>query len=71
MAVGTLTYTGIRGFIEKELVKEHMPCPGEGGSIFVCGPKPMYEALCGPRDKKEVTGLLKEMGYADEEVYKF
>ncbi len=68
---GDSAYIGARGFIGRELIEKHMPAPGENGMIFVCGPTPMYEALCGGRDKKEVTGLLKEMGYADEEVYKF
>ena len=68
---GDSSYTGARGFIGRELIEKHMPAPGENGMIFVCGPAPMYDALCGGRDKKEVTGLLKEMGYADEEVYKF
>lgn len=65
-------WSGARGFINKDLIKEHFPPPGDKGSIiFVCGPPPMYAALCGPRDEKEVSGLLKDMGYPAEQVYKF
>jgi hypothetical protein len=34
-------------------------------------PPPMYNALTGPREEKELSGLLKEMGYKTEQVYKF
>ena len=64
-------YSGARGFIGRELIEKHMPPPGGDGMIFVCGPPPMYGALCGPRDQTEVSGLLKDMGYSDEEIYKF
>jgi cytochrome-b5 reductase len=39
--------------------------------IFVCGPPPMYNALCGSRDTPELSGVLKEMGYSSKQVYKF
>lgn len=31
----------------------------------------MYSALCGPRGEDEVKGLLADMGYKKEQVYKF
>ena len=37
---------------------------------FICQ-VPMYEALCGPRDSKELTGTLATMGYTAEMVFKF
>ena len=64
-------WKGARGFINKELIAKHMPRPDMDCIIFVCGPPPMYDALCGPRGEKEVKGLLKEMGYIDEQVVKF
>jgi cytochrome-b5 reductase len=65
-------WSGARGHINKELVMQNFPPPEDKESIiFVCGPPPMYDALCGPRDDKEVSGLLKEMGYSSEQVYKF
>ena len=64
---------GERGYISKELIQKHLPGPDEDNIIiFVCGPPPMYEALCGPRDEQDsVKGLLGEMGYKPEQVYKF
>lgn len=62
-----------RGFINKELIKKSFPGPDAGSDvlIFVCGPPPMYNALCGPRTDKEVTGILGEMGYSSSQVVKF
>lgn len=31
----------------------------------------MYEALCGPRTEKEVKGVLADLGYSADQVYKF
>lgn len=65
-------WSGERGYITKELVEKYMPSPDDkDGIIFVCGPPGLYDAFCGPRDKKEVTGLLGEMGYSSEQVFKF
>ena len=62
-----------RGFINKELITKSFPGPDAGSDvlIFVCGPPPMYNALCGPRNEEEVTGLLGEMGYSSSQVFKF
>lgn len=69
---GNSYWTGARGHITRDLISDHLPAPEDKDSIiFICGPPPMYEALCGPRDTKEVTGLLAEMGYNAEQVYKF
>lgn len=67
------SYKGERGYINKELIQKHFPGPDEDNIIiFVCGPPPMYNALCGPRDEKDsIKGLLGEMGYKPEQVYKF
>ena len=66
-------WDGKRGYIDKEKIQEYLPDPsaGEDLIIFVCGPPPMYGALCGPRNEKELKGLLAEMGYSKEQVYKF
>jgi len=66
-------WEGEKGFIGNELVTKVMPSPkgGDDVMIFVCGPPPMYEALCGPRGEKELSGVLKERGYAASQVYKF
>mmetsp|Transcript_5944 Transcript_5944/g.8405 ORF Transcript_5944/g.8405 Transcript_5944/m.8405 type:complete len:328 (+) Transcript_5944:46-1029(+) len=66
-------WSGERGFINEALLKAHMPPPsaGKDAIILICGPPPMYNALCGPREDKELGGLLKEMGYEASQVYKF
>jgi len=66
-------WKGKRGFITKELIKEHFPGPEEGDDviIFVCGPPIMYNIFCGPRGDKDISGVLKEMGYNNNQVYKF
>jgi len=68
------TWKGEKGFINQQLVEKHMPAPaGDTGSsqIWICGPPPMYEALCGARGEEGVSGLLGEMGYPATQVYKF
>jgi cytochrome-b5 reductase len=68
------SWTGMRGHINKELVEKYVPDPSVGDDlmIFVCGPPPMYDALCGPRgEQDEIKGLLAEMGYKASQVYKF
>jgi len=65
-----------QGYITKELLKTVLPEPGKGNNkIFVCGPPPMEKAVSGPKkspsDQGEVSGILKELGYSKDEVYKF
>lgn len=67
------TWDGHRGYIDKALIGQYAPGPDAGDDVmfFVCGPPPMYDALCGPRGESEVKGLLKALGYSDSQVYKF
>jgi len=66
-------WTGERGYISKEMIEMYFPGPEvDNTQIFVCGPPPLYAALSGPRDDKDkVSGILGEMGYKPEQVYKF
>jgi cytochrome-b5 reductase len=65
------SWQGLRGFVTKELIEKHLPPPSDDCIIMVCGPPPMYNALCGPRDAAELTGALAELGYKPEQVFKF
>eukprot|EP00934_Nitzschia_sp_Nitz4_P001657 Nitzschia sp. Nitz4//scaffold502_size4579//565//1422//NITZ4_009241-RA/size4579-processed-gene-0.1-mRNA-1//1//CDS//3329553594//1657//frame0 len=67
------SWAGRRGHITKELLTEFLPGgPSPDTLILVCGPPPMYGALCGPRDQpEEITGTLGELGYTKDHVYKF
>lgn len=65
-----------KGFITKDLLKEVIPdADSENIKIFVCGPPPLYKAISGekksPQDQGELGGILKELGYSKEQVYKF
>lgn len=64
-----------KGFINKELLKTVLPEPKEDVKIFVCGPPPMYKAISGakvsPKDQGELTGILADLGYNKDQVYKF
>ena len=65
-----------KGFVTKELLKEVIPKPDEANlKVFVCGPPGMYKAISGtkksPADQGELDGYLKELGYSQDQVYKF
>ncbi len=65
-----------KGYITKELLKTVLPEPKESNiKIFVCGPPGLYKAISGtkpnPKEQGELTGLLKELGYSKDQVYKF
>jgi cytochrome-b5 reductase len=65
-----------KGHITKELLKTVMPEPKEENiKVFVCGPPGMYKAISGPKnspsDQGELSGILKELGYSKDQVYKF
>ncbi|KAI8973055.1 hypothetical protein BDB01DRAFT_839092 [Pilobolus umbonatus] len=68
-------WTGHAGYVNAELIKANLPNPKEEDSIiFVCGPPPMVKSLAGVRtmtSQGELEGVLKELGYAQENVYKF
>lgn len=69
-------WKGGKGYITKELLKQVLPEPKEENvKLFVCGPPPMYKALSGPKvspqDQGELTGVLAELGYKKDQVYKF
>lgn len=70
------TWTGGKGYINKELLKTVLPEPkDEDIKLFVCGPPGMMDSISGskksPRDQGELKGILKELGYTPEQVYKF
>lgn len=70
-------WQGGKGYVTKELLKTVLPEPKEGEKIkiFVCGPPGMYKAISGgkksPADQGELEGILKELGYSKDQVYKF
>jgi len=63
-------WDGERGFISKDLITKYLP-DGDDTCIFVCGPPVMYDVISGGREDEEVKGLLKDLGYSKDQVYKF
>ena len=69
-------WTQGKGFITKDLLKTVLPEPKEANlKIFVCGPPGLYKAISGtkksPQEQGELTGILKELGYGQDQVFKF
>ncbi|KAK6069281.1 oxidoreductase NAD-binding domain-containing protein [Seiridium cupressi] len=69
-------WQGGKGFVTKDLLKTVLPEPkSENIKIFVCGPPGLYKAVSGPKvspqDQGDLTGILKELGYSKDQVYKF
>lgn len=48
------------GFVSKEMIKAHLPAPGDGIQILRCGPPPMNKAMAAHLDELEYT---KEMQF--------
>ncbi|KAA3476935.1 NADH-cytochrome b5 reductase-like protein isoform X1 [Gossypium australe] len=71
----TKTWKGGAGFISKDMVTKGLPGPAEDTLILVCGPPGMMEHISGGKAKDysqgELTGILKELGYTEQMVYKF
>ncbi|KAL2929493.1 NADH-cytochrome b5 reductase-like protein [Bienertia sinuspersici] len=63
------------GYISKDMVTKGLPAPGDDTLILVCGPPGMMNHISGDKAKDrsqgELTGVLKELGYTEEMVYKF
>lgn len=55
-------WTQGRGFITKDMIKAHLPPPGDNMIILLCGPPPMVGAM-----EKNLT----EMGYTEDMYFKY
>lgn len=72
-------WKGEVGRINVEMIKRHMPRPSsiedDSVLVMVCGPPGMMQLVSGELTKDytqgEVTGLLKEAGYSEKNVFKF
>ncbi|XP_024538193.1 NADH-cytochrome b5 reductase-like protein isoform X2 [Selaginella moellendorffii] len=71
----TRYWGGGSGFITKDILVKGLPPPSDGNLIMVCGPPGLMNHISGDKapDKLqgELTGLLKSMGYTEDQVYKF
>merc|ERR1712129_460156 len=67
------------GYVTADLLARTLPVPAADALIYFCGPPPMLKAVAGPKKfgkgkppaQGEVGGILKEMGYTADMVYKF
>ncbi|PWZ03696.1 NADH-cytochrome b5 reductase 2 [Testicularia cyperi] len=70
-------FKGFEGYLTKELAATNLPKPDLANKtkIFVCGPPGQVEAVSGGKGPKgsqgELKGLLADMGYQADQVYKF
>ncbi|KAM3160688.1 NADH-cytochrome b5 reductase [Lachancea thermotolerans] len=69
------SFDGHTGFITKEYLEKNVPKASEKNQVFVCGPPPFMKAYSGPKvspkDQGELTGILKDLGFTKESVFKF
>jgi len=69
-------WKGASGYVSRELIKAHVP-PAEKGNkikVLLCGPPGQVNAIAGQKDGMKqgaVGGILKELGYTEEQVFKF
>jgi cytochrome-b5 reductase len=64
------------GRIGQEFIEKYLPKPADKDiKIMVCGPGEMVTELAGPKapdySQGELDGVLKNMGYSKEQVFKF
>ncbi|KAJ8637645.1 hypothetical protein MRB53_011912 [Persea americana] len=68
-------WRGGKGYISKDMISKGLPGPSEDTLILVCGPPGMMKHISGEKAKDysqgELAGLLKELEYTEEMVYKF
>ncbi|KAH7108291.1 ferredoxin reductase-like protein [Auriculariales sp. MPI-PUGE-AT-0066] len=69
-------WTGASGYVSKDLIQQHVAPPSlkDKVKIFVCGPPGQVAALAGKKDgmkQGDLAGILKELGYSEEQVFKF
>ncbi|KAA3468336.1 NADH-cytochrome b5 reductase-like protein isoform X1 [Gossypium australe] len=71
----TKKWKGGTGYISKDMVTKGLPGPSDDTLIFVSGPPGMLEHICGGKAKDhsrgQLDGILKELGYTEQMVYKF
>lgn len=68
-------WTGGKGFVTKEMIQTHIASKEEDVLVMVCGPKGFMNHVSGDKGKNytqgEVSGLLKDLNYTSEQVFKF
>ncbi|CAK5264464.1 unnamed protein product [Mycena citricolor] len=67
-------WKGLTGFINADVIKKFVSPPTAKTMIMVCGPPGQVAAIAGKKagyQQGELGGVLKELGYSAEQVFKF
>eukprot|EP01087_Luapelamoeba_hula_P025277 TRINITY_DN995_c0_g1_i1.p1 TRINITY_DN995_c0_g1~~TRINITY_DN995_c0_g1_i1.p1 ORF type:complete len:377 (+),score=50.98 TRINITY_DN995_c0_g1_i1:73-1203(+) len=68
-------FDGDIGYITEKIIKKHTAEPSDDSLVLVCGPPGFYNVVSGGKtpDYKqgELKGFLKELGFTEEQVFKF
>ena len=51
------------GFVNADMIKEHLPPPSDDALIVMCGPPPMIKFACNPN--------LEKLGYKKEQLFEY
>lgn len=62
------SWKGLKGHVDRDVLREHAAPPSEDPLVMVCGPPAMHKALCGTKEDVEPSGVLSELGYKPEQV---
>jgi len=67
-------WKGGKGYISEDMIVKGLPHPSENTLILIAGSPKMMDLLCGDKAKErwpgQVTGLLRELGYRQDQVHK-
>ncbi|GBE77136.1 NADH-cytochrome b5 reductase 2 [Sparassis crispa] len=69
-------WTGAKGYVNRELITKHIaPASlGDKVKVFICGPPGQVASLAGKKDGMQqgaLGGVLKELRYTENQVFKF
>ncbi|XP_065840548.1 uncharacterized protein [Oscarella lobularis] len=64
-------WKGDVGRISTHVIRRRMPEPSDENLILVCGPPAMMTAICGTKTDPDILGVLKELDYTMDMVYRF
>ncbi|PPQ99512.1 hypothetical protein CVT24_005302 [Panaeolus cyanescens] len=69
-------WSGPTGYVNADIIKKHVGPADlkEKIKIFVCGPPPQVASIAGKKagmKQGELGGILKELGYSEDQVFKF
>ncbi|WZZ38694.1 hypothetical protein YC2023_034953 [Brassica napus] len=71
----TKNWKGGVGYVSKDMALKGLPLPADDTLILVCGPPGMMEHVSGGKapdwSQGEVKGILKELGFTEQMVFKF